>query len=475
LQVPGPVWRCHFWVVGPGRRQGGGPCRSLLWSKPEPTSFLDGAETPSWGFGQAYLGPTLRMRRGVASRMKVTNALEFPITCHWHGLHVDAILDGGPQLSIAPGESWTPELPIDQPAATTWYHSHSHGVTAEQVYGGLAGLILIDDPEAGDSSLPSTYGIDDIPLVIQDRAFTEAGGFSYIKRGPALMHGFRADQIVVNGAIRPEAAVPAGLTRLRLLNGSNARLYTLVFEDGRPFHQVASDGGLLPAPLRLNRLSLAPGERAEIVADFSDGKPVRLLSGPDTNDPMGGMGMMGGMMGGMLTPPPQAENAPDGFFVILTFTPDAARPAAVTALPARFESAPLPEFGMPEQERRFELSMHGGGMMGMMGGMTINGASFAMDRIDVEMRRGVTELWTIAAPEMGHPFHIHGTAFQVVRQNGTPVDYATTGLKDVVLVSGEATLLVQVNTAANAATPYMFHCHILEHEDAGMMGQFTVA
>jgi len=220
------------------------------------SNFLTGVQTETIGYNQPFLGPVLRFSRGRNARMKVKNRLEFPITTHWHGLHVSADLDGGPMIKINPGETWAPELPVDQPAATLWYHSH----------------------------------IDDIPLVIQDRAFAADGAFRYVKWGPALMHGFRADTILVNGAVRPTATVPKGITRLRLLNGSNARMYTLRFLDNRIFHQVATDGGLLPAPIAMKTLRLAPAERAEILVDFGDGKSAFLVSGPDNSNPMGAAG-----------------------------------------------------------------------------------------------------------------------------------------------------------------------------------------
>lgn len=441
------------------------------------SAFFDGRATPSWGYSQPFLGPTLRMKRGATARMRVENRLDFEITSHWHGGQFPGHMDGGPQLAIAPGAAWEPELEVDQPPATLWYHSHSHGFTAEQVYGGLAGMLQIVDPDRPDG-LPGTYGEDDLPLVIQDRTFTESGGFSYAKQGPTRMHGFRGDQILVNGAIRPEAGVPAGLVRLRLLNGSNARIYHLRFSDGRRFHQVASEGGLLPAPVVMDGLTLAPAERAEIVVDFSDGAPVVLWSGADTNDPMSGM--MGGLMGRGSAKPPRAVGAPRGVFEIMRFAPDPARPGKVASLPGILP-AEIPDLGEPVRRRRFELSMMGGrgmmggGGMGGMGAMTINGRSHDMARVDVQMRLGETELWEVIADEMAHPFHVHGTQFLVASRNGKPVDQALSGLKDVALVDGHAELLVQVNRKADARTPYMFHCHILEHEDSGMMGQFTVA
>ncbi|MBT4906707.1 MAG: multicopper oxidase domain-containing protein [Rhodospirillaceae bacterium] len=446
--------------------------------------FQPGLSTPTLGFSQPYLGPTLRFRRGTLARVNVRNRLNTPITSHWHGLHVPAILDGGPQLQILPERQWSVEMPIDQPAATLWYHSHVHGRTAEQVYQGLAGMIIVDDPSAPDSGLPVDYGVDDLPLIIQDRAFREDGAFHYANRGPARMIGFRGDTILVNGAIRPVAAPPTGLVRLRLLNGSNSRTYLLRFSDERGFHQVASDGGLLPKPVPLTSIQLAPAERAEILVDFSDGRRVTMLSGPDHNNPMGRNmpAMMRQMLGG---DPAQFPEGKPGEFEILSFEPHG-KPRAAGKIPDAFPGAPRPQFGDPARTRELVLNMHadgrGPGMprggqpsVGQMGSMGINDNPFSMDRVDIAMNRGETELWTIRAAEMKHPFHVHGTSFQVLHNGRRDVAFDSTGLKDIVLVEGEARILVRCNHVATPDIPYMFHCHILEHEDAGMMGQFTVA
>lgn len=450
------------------------------------SAMLEGTGTPTWGFSQSYLGPTLRFRRGENARMSVSNGLDTQVTSHWHGMHVPAIHDGGPQLAINPGSRWDPELAVDQPAATLWYHSHVHGRTAEQVYGGLAGMIIVEDDHSADQGLPRDYGMDDIPLIIQDRAFTADGRFGYSKMGPSLMQGFRADTILVNGAITPVASVPSGLVRLRILNASNARIYHLRFSDDRVFHRVASDGGMLPKPVAETRLSIAPAERVEIVVDFADASNVTLLSGPDTNSPMAGM--MGGMMGGMTSnSPPQSEIGRPGEFAVMTFAPNPGSKGKVQELPTQLKGSPVAEFEEPARTREFVLSMMGGGMgggmrggmgrgmMGMGGGMTINGESFDMNRIDVAMKRGETELWRIRSVEMAHPFHVHGTSFQVVSQNGQQMPFDTIGLKDVLLVQDTAEILVRVDHEATEAVPFLFHCHILEHEDAGMMGQFTVS
>jgi len=432
--------------------------------------FLSGAKTPALGFSQSYLGPILRMKRGQIARPVVTNKLQMPVTAHWHGLHIEGQHDGGPHTEVAPGASWHPELAIDQPAATLWYHSHTHRQTATQVYAGLAGMLIIEDPDAPDPGLPATWGLDDLPLVVQDRAFQEDGRLLYSGRGPNRMHGFRAGEIVVNGAIRPIASVPRGMVRLRVLNASNARIYHFAFEDGRTFHQVGTDGGLLPAPVAMTNLTLSPAERAEIIVDFSDGAGARLLSGPDTNDPMGGRMMGGGMMSRMMVggAPEPVNDA--GAFEVMRFASDD-RPAPVTTLPATLAGAPDPEFGEPARRRSFALDMEAG-MMGR--GMEINGATMNMAQINEQLTRGEAEIWEVTSDMMAHPFHVHGCSFRVLSHNGQALDPATTGLKDVFLVNGVAELLVQVNRTADAKAPFMYHCHILEHEDAGMMGQFTV-
>ncbi|MCP5265080.1 MAG: multicopper oxidase domain-containing protein [Burkholderiaceae bacterium] len=437
--------------------------------------FLAGSRTRVVGFNQPFLGPVLRMRRGHSARLQVRNRLREPITVHWHGLHVPGEVDGGPHSVIEPGASWTPTLEIDQPGGTYWYHSHMHRRTAEHVYWGLAGMLIVDDP--AQSGLPSRYGVDDLPLVIQDRAFDARGDLAYSKRGPSLMTGFRGDRILVNGAIEPVATVPPGWVRLRLLNGSNARIYTLFFDDEREFHQIGTDGGLLPRPVSRRRLVLAPGERAEWLVDFSDRGPTRLLSLPDRNLPMGGM--MGGMSG---AEPPSVNG--DGAFGVMQFRVDGQASATITALPASIAgAAPLPDFGEPVRRRRFELDIHGammGGMgRGMMGGgagggMTINGRSMDMGHINERVPLGQTELWEVRSAMMAHPFHVHATSFQVIRTSAGPVDFAEAGLKDTVLVDDRVELLVRFRHRADERRPFMYHCHILEHEDAGMMGQFTV-
>ena len=434
----------------------GGSGAALLEAVDGTQGFLAGRGTAVRGFSQPFLGPVLRLKRGATARIDVRNRLREAITVHWHGLHVPGAVDGGPHSEIAPGALWQPALEIDQPACTAWYHSHRHGLTGPQVYSGLAGMLLIDESGSREPGVPQRYGIDDLPLIVQDRAFAADGRLLYAAGGMAMMAGVRGDRIVVNGAIQPVASVPAGIVRLRLLNASNARILHLRFEDGRVMHQIASDGGLLPRPVAQRTLTLATGERAEVLVDFSDGTPARLLSAPDTNSPMmgmmgGGMGGMGGMgrgrggaMGGMGMSAEPVAVAQDGAFEVLRLRVDRAQTVVVPSLPAQMaQAAPGPNLGEPVRRRRFVLDSMGGmaggggmgGGMGMMG-MTINGRAFDMSRIDLRARRGETELWEVRAGDMAHPFHVHGTSFQVLSRNGQAVDFASTGWKDTVLVDG---------------------------------------
>ena len=378
-------------------------------------------------------------------------------------------VDGGPHNSIAPDGEWRPTFKLDQPPATLWYHAHPHGATALQVYRGLAGLLLVSDDGDAARGLPHDYGVDDLPLVLQDRAFGRDGSLAYDRSPMATMMGMLGDTIIVNGAVASFAPVPKGMTRLRLLNGSNARILRLGFDDQRVFHVIASDGGYLAAPTQLKDLMLAPGERCEILVDFADGKSCALQSLPHTiGARSSGMPMMQMMQAG----PERAE-------FIMQFEPDAALPAAVREAPSKLDGPGAPDASKVATRRDAVLQpMLGGmGMMGMMRGggrMGVNGRSFDMNRIDFEAKLGTSEIWTVRSEMMAHPFHIHGTSFRILSIDGAPPPAHLAGLKDVVLVEGVVELLVPFNAAAGKDHPFMTHCHILEHEDAGMMAQFVV-
>jgi len=432
--------------------------------------FFPGVRTPSAGINGDYLGPIIRVRNGEAVRLNVTNNMSEDSTLHWHGVHLPAKMDGGPHQVIGVGETWSPEFTIRQPASTQWYHSHRYHRTAIQVYYGLAGLFYIDDDAADDLGLPSTHGVDDIPLVLQDRAFNADGTFSYRQSMHDRMNGMRGDVMLVNGAPFPVHEVLRRRLRLRILNGSNARIYNLEFSDGRAMRQIATDGGLLAAPVTLRSLRLAPGERAEVVVEFEPGDEVVLRHKPlpKTGRRGGGMrmGMMGRMMGG-------GDDRP---FDIMQFRADSPE-AAGGVLPDRLIA---PRQWAPEQAartRKMVLDMRMGPAMMRGGGFTINGKAMDIDRIDERIPLGDVEIWEIRNDSpMPHPFHIHDIQFRILSRDGQPPPLNERGLKDTVLVeSGETVkIITRFENYADPNNPYMFHCHILEHEDAGMMGQFVV-
>ena len=438
------------------------------------TQFFAGRPSPTQGYNGSYLGPTLRLHRGDDVQMAVTNALSSDTSVHWHGLLIPAEVDGSPHQPIRPGETWRPVLAVRQPAATLFYHPHLHGQTATQVYSGLAGVLLVVDESQRGLGLPDEYGVDDLPLVLQDREFN-AGRMVLPAGMMTSMLGRRGDTLLVNGTPHAVARVPARLVRLRLVNGSNARIYDLSFDDGRVLHWIATEGGLLDAPVQLRSLSLAPGQRAEVLVDFSDGRKTTLMTAPDANASMGGM--MGARGGGSAAP--AGGPAP-----VLVFEPGLA-----LAVEARKPVAPQlvtherVDASRAVKRRRFTLDMGMGGMgggggtggmggMGGMGGLSINGRAFQMGRIDERVRLGDVEIWEVSAQMMAHPFHVHGVHFEVLRRGGGPAAVRDQGLRDTVLVKDPVELLVRFTQPARIA-PFMYHCHILEHEDGGMMGQFA--
>ncbi|MCC0018695.1 MAG: multicopper oxidase domain-containing protein [Rhodobiaceae bacterium] len=428
------------------------------------TNFLGGAATRTIGYNQTYLGPTIRMKNGPLAA-RIQNALNEPVTVHWHGLMVPGEHDGGPHSAINPGGVKSLDMQIGQGPGTPFYHTHTHGRTAEQVHAGLAGVVQVNDDRDDDRGLPSAYGIDDLTLVLQDRRFDDSGRMVYGLSMMDVMHGFTGDTMLINGQANTVAAVPKSIARLRLVNGSNARIYNLFADDGRPLHLIATDGGYVPEPVSLETLRLGPGERAEVLVDFTPGRPMTLMSEADPNQGPGGM--MGHLRGVI-------DSVLGNSFPVLPFQVDETMPARISKLPGRIGDAMPDISGSEVRTRRFSLDM---GMGGMMGGFAINGQPFDMNRIDLEARKDTVERWIVSSPMLAHPFHVHGASFQVVREDGRAPRPESLGWKDTVVVpmGSDVELLVRFAHAADAAHPYMFHCHILEHEDAGMMGQFTVS
>ncbi|MEM1161395.1 MAG: multicopper oxidase domain-containing protein [Pseudomonadota bacterium] len=447
---------------------GGIERRVTLALNPGTHDFGNGAASATFGINNNYLGPVLRVKQRQVLPFNVVNGTAEVTTLHWHGLHIPGDVDGGPHQEIKPGETWSPDVPIAQHASMNWFHSHMHGRTARQTYKGMAGVMLIEDDASLSADLPQTYGVDDFTLVLQDKSFDAAGALTYAVTADVLTEGFQGDSLTVNGTIAPVAqSVPTGLVRLRILNACNGRFLTLSMAEG-PITVIASDGGFLASAVEEDDILMSPGERYEILVDMREVETNSLMVAMDG----GAEGVLGLLSGGT-----QAQAA-------LMLTRTAARGFS-GAMPRLLANLSPPNTSAATVTRSFALQM--GDMEGLAalaaawgnfcgdGAMGINGQPMKMDRIDEEIRSGDTEIWRITVDDQHHPFHVHGCSFRILKQNDAPPPAYAAGWKDMVYVeNGPSEILVRFDHAATADAPYMYHCHILEHEDCGMMGQFTV-
>lgn len=459
--------------------------------------FLPGLTTPTYGINAPYLGPAIRVRRGDSVTMEVTNGIEEDITMHWHGLKIPGDVDGSPYSVIKPGDTWTPTLKIDQQAATCWFHPHFYPTTAELVIKGLAGLFLIDDDESDGLGLPSQWGVNDIPLVIQDRRFNPDGTFFHRFNLAAVTTGYVGDTLLINGSHNPVAKTAKGWLRLRLLNGSNARTYRLAFGDHRPMFVVASDGGLLAEPVKLEELTLYSGERYEILVDARDGVPFDLLTSPVdqmamalppfheklhllTFDPTGAE-KLGDLPETLVEVPQLARNLPPvSQNLVMQMNLDNSGMSA-------FKTAGLMEMMKSGQLNRKIVSAVNELIVQQpalpletqLSANAINGQSFQLGAVPYSAPIRTDLRWKISegTDNMYHPVHIHGCQFRILELDGTAPPAHMAGWKDMAPVRNGGSCVIQVrfDHPASKEAPFMAHCHNLEHEDSGMMTDFTVS
>ncbi|WP_293573908.1 multicopper oxidase domain-containing protein [Phaeobacter sp.] len=448
---------------------GGIEDRISLALNPATHDFGNGVVSETLGINHNYLGPVIRVKQGQTLPFDVANNIGETSTIHWHGLHIPGDVDGGPHQEIEHGSVWSPDVPIVQHASMNWFHSHMHGKTAQQTYKGLAGVLLVEDDASLAADLPNTYGVDDFTLVLQDKTFDDSGKMAYELSAAVFEDGFEGDTLTVNGAIAPVAQpVPTGLVRLRILNACNARFLRLSMETG-PITVIASDGGFLSSPVEANNILMSPGERYEVLVDMTAFETNALKVNLNGN----GGGFLSDLFGGnrSVTALSLARTDMRGFD---------------GALPTQLANLVPPNSADATVTRDFQLNMNVGAdlaalalawenVCGDAGAMAINGQPMKMDRIDEKVRKGDTEIWRISVDDQLHPFHIHGCSFRILSQNGGPPPSYAAGWKDMVHVDdGWSEVLVRFDYEATDHTPYMYHCHILEHEDCGMMGQFTV-
>ncbi|MCQ3975465.1 MAG: multicopper oxidase family protein [Anaerolineae bacterium] len=443
----------------------------------------------------SYLGPIIRARQGQKFRIHFTNNLPAESIIHWHGLRLPDTADGHPRDAIKPDQTYVYEFEVRNRAGTYWFHPHPHGQTGFQVNQGLAGLFLVTDEEEAAAGLPADAY--DLPLVLQDRVFDMDNQFVYLANGMMdQMMGFLGQDILVNGQPNFSLPVATRAYRLRLLNGSNSRIYKLAWQDGAPLTVIASDGGLLAEPIQREYVTLGPGERVELWADFRDyqvGTELQMrslaFSGVEAGM-MGGMehnmdGMGHGMMGGMMTSAlPNGESFP-------VFTVRVERQEAETLrLPERLTimEPPVVEQAVnSDTPRLFRLFMSNMAW-------TLNGRTFEMEGVTSAetVQLNSSEVWELVnepgqggmmADFMAHPMHIHGVQFRVLERQIDPpqaagwqsvsAGYVDEGWKDTVLVMpGERVkLLIKFEDYPGL---FLYHCHNLEHEDMGMMRNYRV-
>ncbi len=480
-----------------------------LYCKPNKVSILTGAKTQVLQYSAllktgpketlvnipgTYLGPIIHLQKGQKVRINLHNGLTESSVTHWHGLHVPAEMDGHPMYAIDPGGTLVYEFEVLNRAGMNIYHPHPHEATAKQVYQGLAGALFVHDEEEAKLELPT--GEYEIPIVIQDRLFDEQNQLIYVRNKHDRMMGFYGDRILVNGQADVKIDVASRAYRLRILNGSNARIYKLAWDDGTPITVIGVDGGLLEQPEVKAYVMLAPGERLDVWADFSGRRVgseliLRSLAFSGVLPRMSqGMGNM--MQANSL---PVASDYPIFTIRVTQSVSDSPKlPAKLSSFP-RYHTKDVanPEKPVPiaisespmamllngrayadndfQEFERIKLNTlqlieifhahggmgmgHKGGGMGMMGGMM----------------------------SMAHPIHLHGQQFQIISRSVNSEkasDYETvrhgfieSGLKDTVLVMpGESVRIIKPFQDFKGV--FMYHCHNLEHEDMGMMREFLV-
>ena len=461
--------------------------------------LLPGSESPFLLYqtehaGQAYQNPILRIESGARFSASLDNALTEPTIIHWHGLHTPAKMDGHPADTIAPGARYNYDFAVRNRGGTYWYHTHAHELTARQAYNGLASFFLVDDEDQRKlaKALDLQLGVTDLPLVIQDKRFDAQGKLLYRPNAHESMMGWLGDIVLANLTPNAVHAVTPRTYRLRLLNGSNARIYRLAFVKGDtslPFTVIGTDGGLIERPETVTEAFLAPGERLDVLFDAAQALPgdtvflKSLAFDAMENEGEGsGMGGMGGMGMGQMMAGMGSSRLPLGeAFNVLKLSVTAGERVVATLPAALSEVKSIRIEGAAE--RKIELSMQAMRFL-------INGLTFRMDEIAFKVKRGAVEIWSISNPKAGmpHPMHIHGFSFQVLERLNSPPQWSATarfgkgrmvgdlGWKDTVLVWPGETVRIAIDFAHDfpGDQTYVFHCHNLEHEDAGMMINFRV-
>ncbi len=426
-----------------------------LTAAPGTAEIGGGVEAPGWLLNGHLPSPLLRVRRGEVFSVTLRNQLPQEVILHWHGLAPPPEMDGHPRYAVGTGGTYDYRFTVEDRAGTYWYHSHTHMHTGEQTYRGIAGLLIVEDPEEDALGLPR--GEREIPVILQDRRLDAGGIPVYEPLGPAMMAGFMGPHPFGNGIRNPTVEAGSTLYRLRILNGSNARIFRLGRSDGRPLVLIGNDGGLLPRSVSLPWVDVGPAERVDLLLDLREARPGdRVLLASLAFTMQGGMGFMGG------------ANLQGEPLELLEF--HVTRPVEEPlGIPGTLSDPGGPQAADAVRERTFRFTSQ---MMNHL----INGRAFEMDRVDERVPFGETEIWSLVNESgLPHPVHLHATHFRVLSRSGGRGQVLPweEGLKDTVLLHPFETVRVAVRFTAHRGL-YLLHCHNLEHEDMGMMQNILV-
>ena len=412
-----------------------------------------------------FWGPTLIWNKGDVVYMNVYNYMPDTTTLHWHGIHLPAIMDGGPHQPIPPGTLWQPYWKITNNAATYWYHPHLHMMTVQQMTEGIGGFIIVRDAQEASLKLPRKYGVDDIPLALTSRSYDKSNAFAVYNNVDISQYG---DYLLTNGTPNAQVSLPKQFVRLRILNAEIERGYNIGFSDNRTFYIIANDGGLLNTPVAVTRVKLMVGERIEILVNFGGdavGSSLDLKaynSGQAYGFP-GGEPITSGLDGSLL-------NNID--FPLLHINIVAATANPVTTMPATLANNTYWKAEDATVNRTIYVT---GGLPGTP--FSFDNTPFNMETINKTVNLNTIEKWTIVNNNVfGHTFHIHDVQFKIVSRSSGPVGDYESGWKDVLyLPIGESVSFVaKFEDYADPIHAYMYHCHFANDEDEGMMGQFVV-
>lgn len=434
--------------------------------------------------GKRYFNPILKLRTGSDFETTFKNELSEHSIIHWHGLHVDGKNDGHPADVIEHGATYPYNFQVRNRSATYWYHPHPHNLTARQVYSGLASLFIVEDEEENQlrNALDLTLGETDIPLIIQDRRFNSDGSFAYNPNRSEFFMGFLGNVILANLTVKPFLDVSTRVYRFRILNGSNARNYRLAFLKGSerlPFYVIGNDGGLVDRPYPVTEAIISTAERLDVLLDLRDRQEgdVVFLKSLGVNLTPNHPGGMGGHEGHLQSGGLGSEEE----FFILKLNVKNRVIYDKSILPALSSITSINTNGAAT--RPFLLS-------GTTTQWFINDWTFKINQVPVSVSKDTIEIWEISNSliSMPHPMHLHGFQFQVLERINSPsrirnlaVDSqgrlpTDKGWKDTVLVwpAERVRVAIDFSHPFPGEQLYLFHCHILEHEDGGMMINYRV-